>query len=172
MRKKFLFILAIVSMVAAACGGGSSNAVEGCPDIPSADGVSEDNDVTVALVYDIGGRGDQSFNDSAACGIETAANALGIEFSEASPNADGSNRGELLQLGADNADMVIGVGFLFEGDVATVGGANADTDFAVVDSGMLDFANGAVPYGDNIGCLLYTSPSPRDQRGSRMPSSA
>ena len=23
-----------------------------------------------------------------------------------------------------------------------------------------------------IGCLLYTSPSPRDQRGSRMPSSA
>ena len=24
----------------------------------------------------------------------------------------------------------------------------------------------------NPGCLLYTSPSPRDQRGSRMPSSA
>ena len=24
----------------------------------------------------------------------------------------------------------------------------------------------------NLGCLLYTSPSPRDQRGSRMPSSA
>ena len=26
--------------------------------------------------------------------------------------------------------------------------------------------------GRNIICLLYTSPSPRDQRGSRMPSSA
>ena len=26
--------------------------------------------------------------------------------------------------------------------------------------------------GDGIFCLLYTSPSPRDQRGSRMPSSA
>ena len=25
---------------------------------------------------------------------------------------------------------------------------------------------------DKDGCLLYTSPSPRDQRGSRMPSSA
>ena len=25
---------------------------------------------------------------------------------------------------------------------------------------------------DNVACLLYTSPSPRDQRGSRMPSSA
>ena len=35
----------------------------------------------------------------------------------------------------------------------------------------------AVVYPDNvwyqyIDCLLYTSPSPRDQRGSRMPSSA
>ena len=26
--------------------------------------------------------------------------------------------------------------------------------------------------GKRLGCLLYTSPSPRDQRGSRMPSSA
>ena len=26
--------------------------------------------------------------------------------------------------------------------------------------------------GNTAGCLLYTSPSPRDQRGSRMPSSA
>ena len=26
--------------------------------------------------------------------------------------------------------------------------------------------------GIRLGCLLYTSPSPRDQRGSRMPSSA
>ena len=30
---------------------------------------------------------------------------------------------------------------------------------------------GGFSYGDYF-CLLYTSPSPRDQRGSRMPSSA
>ena len=29
-----------------------------------------------------------------------------------------------------------------------------------------------VPFSEIEGCLLYTSPSPRDQRGSRMPSSA
>ena len=29
-----------------------------------------------------------------------------------------------------------------------------------------------VATGATMGCLLYTSPSPRDQRGSRMPSSA
>ena len=28
------------------------------------------------------------------------------------------------------------------------------------------------PGADSVSCLLYTSPSPRDQRGSRMPSSA
>ena len=28
------------------------------------------------------------------------------------------------------------------------------------------------PQGNSYSCLLYTSPSPRDQRGSRMPSSA
>ena len=31
--------------------------------------------------------------------------------------------------------------------------------------------NTAIDYED-VSCLLYTSPSPRDQRGSRMPSSA
>ena len=30
----------------------------------------------------------------------------------------------------------------------------------------------AICYGESLDCLLYTSPSPRDQRGSRMPSSA
>ena len=31
---------------------------------------------------------------------------------------------------------------------------------------------GYVQLGQSSSCLLYTSPSPRDQRGSRMPSSA
>ena len=30
----------------------------------------------------------------------------------------------------------------------------------------------SIAYGYALSCLLYTSPSPRDQRGSRMPSSA
>ena len=34
------------------------------------------------------------------------------------------------------------------------------------------FAIGPNNVRDIVACLLYTSPSPRDQRGSRMPSSA
>ena len=37
---------------------------------------------------------------------------------------------------------------------------------------LFTFADGYNGNYDNSGCLLYTSPSPRDQRGSRMPSSA
>ena len=33
-------------------------------------------------------------------------------------------------------------------------------------------AEGIETIAERITCLLYTSPSPRDQRGSRMPSSA
>ena len=39
---------------------------------------------------------------------------------------------------------------------------NTDHDYEMVNSSYAEF----------YGCLLYTSPSPRDQRGSRMPSSA
>ena len=36
----------------------------------------------------------------------------------------------------------------------------------------LNITSNAKESGDPLFCLLYTSPSPRDQRGSRMPSSA
>ena len=114
----------------------------------------EMTDISVGLVFDIGGRGDQSFNDSAAAGIERAAAELGITFTEASPEPDGSNRGELLQLAADAHDIVIGVGFLFETDAAAVGAENPDTRFGVVDSAMMDWEAGA-PYGDNIAGLVF-----------------
>ena len=39
-------------------------------------------------------------------------------------------------------------------------------------SGMKVCCGGIVGMGEDTNCLLYTSPSPRDQRGSRMPSSA
>ena len=46
----------------------------------------------------------------------------------------------------------------------------ADGGFDVVSAGRGVIAEMVV--GEDDGCLLYTSPSPRDQRGSRMPSSA
>ena len=48
-----------------------------------------------------------------------------------------------------------------EGAVVVAGGATAASSSGAAGSGTT-----------GGGCLLYTSPSPRDQRGSRMPSSA
>jgi basic membrane protein A len=113
----------------------------------------------VGLVYDIGGRGDQSFNDSAARGVEKAQSELGITFTEASPNADGSNRKELLDLAAQSSDIVIAVGFLFEPDAATVGKSNPTKTFGVVDSPMVDTTadpSGATPYAPNISGLVFS----------------
>ena len=39
-------------------------------------------------------------------------------------------------------------------------------------NGLINPDEGKVIIHGKVGCLLYTSPSPRDQRGSRMPSSA
>lgn len=157
--RKLLSLLAILSLIAVSCGDGgstNSNAVEGCPDIPSADGLSSESDESVGLVYDIGGRGDLSFNDSAACGLEVADGAIGVGFTEASPNDDGSNRGELLQLAADGNPIVVGVGFLFEADAAAVAAENPDTNFAVIDSAMIDFSQDPpAPYGDNVAGLTF-----------------
>ena len=91
-------------------------------------------DVSAALVFDIGGRGDQSFNDSAAAGLDRAAELMGVNTSEASPNPDGSNRAELLQLSADGSDLVIGVGFLFGESITAVAANNPDTFFGIIDS--------------------------------------
>lgn len=170
-QSRLLALLAAVMLVLAACGGSgddtTTTAGAGATTTTEAETTTTEGEetttteamaepVTVGLVFDIGGRGDQSFNDSAAAGLERAADELGITFTEASPNDDGSNRAELLQLAADSNDIVIAVGFLFEGDAAAVGAFNPDTNFGVIDSPMLDFAqNPPVPYSDNIAGLVF-----------------
>ena len=162
MRKRLLLLLSVLlsfSLIAAACGDDDDDTETSSDTDESTDEATEEvaaSDVTVGLVYDIGGRGDLSFNDSAAEGLDRAQTELGISFSEASPNDDGSNRGDLLQIAADANPIVIGVGFLFETDAAAVAAENADTNFAVIDSLMLDFSQDpAAPYGDNVAGLVF-----------------
>lgn len=168
--KRLLAAGLAASLVLAACGGDDDAAPadeptedESTADTGEATEPTEESEepsgdaFNVGLTYDIGGRGDQSFNDSAAEGIDRAASDLGITFSEAEPNADGSDRAELLQLQADQSALVIGVGFLFADDVANVAAENPDTNFAVVDDAMLDFEaeGGPAPRCDNCAGLTF-----------------
>lgn len=104
--------------------------------------------VKVGMVYDIGGRGDQSFNDSAAAGLDKAKAELGITASEASANNDGSNREELLNLQADESDLVFGIGFLFGDPMLAAATASPNVNFAIVDGFIPDAP-------DNVAMLLF-----------------
>ena len=72
--------------------------------------------------------------------------------------------GNLITLGIDQADRTRRIRATALGR-----GLRARTDIIVIDLGPLLASTSASQLMD---CLLYTSPSPRDQRGSRMPSSA
>src|SRR5207249_4975701 len=75
-------LLAAVSIVAAACGSSGAS--------PRAK--------AVALLYDLGGRGDKSFNDAAAAGYDKAKTDFGFDGKELQPNSGGTNRDELITL--------------------------------------------------------------------------
>ena len=51
-------------------------------------------------------------------------------------------------------------------------GSNTVSDTNTARGALLAFGRDQTAVDDVRVCLLYTSPSPRDQRGSRMPSSA
>ncbi len=90
-------------------------------------------EVKVGLVFDVGGRGDRSFNDAAWRGLERARDELGVEIQAIEPG-DGSDReGALRQLAAGGADLVIGVGFIFSRDLDRLAGEFPEVAFAGVD---------------------------------------
>jgi basic membrane protein A len=121
-------LLAVLALVVAACGGDGA-------------GDGDGDGTPVGLVYDIGGRGDQSFNDSAAAGLDLAVSDLGIAAAEAAANDDGSNREELLNLQAEANDLVFGIGFLFATPMTNAATANPDVNFAIVDDASVELPN-------------------------------
>jgi len=108
-------------------------------------------ELRIGLAYDEGGRGDQSFNDSAYAGASAAADALGAELQELSPNEDASNRAELLtQLAEQGFNPVIAVGFAYDDVIAEVAPQFPETTFAQVDGSNADGAK-----GDNVTGLVF-----------------
>jgi len=137
------------SLALAACasdeetGGGSASG-----------GSAASGDLQIGLAYDTGGRGDRSFNDSAYAGASAAAEALGGEVEEFSPNDDGSDRAEgLAQLAEAGYDPVIAVGFNYDEVIADVAADYPDTTFAQVDGSNTLFDGSSK--GDNVTGLLF-----------------
>jgi basic membrane protein A len=98
-------------------------------------------ELKVGMVFDIGGKGDQSFNDSAFRGLEWAANDLKITHLEIEPGADADRESGLRMIASQGFDYIIGVGFLFEASIKAVAAEFPNTKFGIVDGYVPDMPN-------------------------------
>jgi basic membrane protein A and related proteins len=87
----------------------------------------------IGLVFDVGGRGDKSFNDAAYAGLERAENELGVEASFLEPVGTEDREAAVRLFAARGLDLVIAVGFIFTSDVDAVAAAYPGVHFACVD---------------------------------------
>jgi basic membrane protein A len=94
----------------------------------------------IGLVFDVGGKGDKSFNDSAYRGLEWAKNgsdeyeALPINFTTIEPGSGGAGRESAMRMmAAQGFDLVIGVGYLFSDTARSLAESFPNVNFAVVD---------------------------------------
>lgn len=89
--------------------------------------------LTMSILFDLKGRGDKSFNDSAAVGLDKAAAEFGYEVTE--EVRSGSDEAQLLKKAADGgATLILGVGFAWGEAMAESAAANPDINFAIVDA--------------------------------------
>ena len=118
-----------------ACGGtkdvkGSADNTLETRTLTQASGVNN----KVGMMYDITGRGDQSFNDSAGAGLDKAKADFGIAATESTPTGDADRADRLNLLATSGNGLIIGVGFLW-GDAITAGAkANPNINFGIIDS--------------------------------------
>jgi basic membrane protein A len=132
---------------------------------------------TIGLALDVGGRGDQSFNDGALRGLEEM--AAGLRYTahgyEPLPGAQGlgipppivlagkaqEDYEPNLQLLVDQgSELVIAVGFMMEPAVRAVAARNPSTKFLLLDSPVLD-ASGKPTVLPNVRAVMY-----RENEGS------
>ena len=125
MRKpiEHLFIVLAITAAVAVMLGGCSAEQPG----------SVDGALRVGMVFDVGGKGDKSFNDSAYRGLLHAADQFGVEHTEFEPGQDADRETGLRKLAQAQYDIIIGVGFLFSDAMRKVAVDYPDVKFACID---------------------------------------
>jgi len=99
---------------------------------------------SVAVAYDLSGRGDGGFNDIAYNGARQAADELGLELIEVTAKLDDTDddRAERLRLLAERGyDAIIAVGFTYAVPMQTVAAEFPVVEFAIVDDGTVSGPN-------------------------------
>ena len=136
-------IMSVAALALTACGSSDSGG-----DATSGEG----SDVKACLAYDVGGRGDQSFNDSAAKGLDQAKEELGVEIEEVEASQgenDAAREDRLNQLVDADCTNIIGVGYIYAKAIGGAAKDNPDVSFAIIDDASADSE------GKNVAQLVF-----------------
>ncbi|MFJ3638836.1 BMP family protein [Streptomyces sp. NPDC090108] len=124
---------AVVALAATGCGGSSKDAAN---DSGKSGKSGTYSGKGVGLAYDIGGKGDQSFNDAAFAGLQKAEKEFKIGGRDIEPQ-DGESSADkvqrLQQLAQAGYNPVIGVGFVYADAVKEVAAKFPKTTFGIID---------------------------------------
>lgn len=124
---KLRILIPALVIVAAGCGSGSK------AEEPLTNGESKPA-LTIALVFDEAGRGDKSFNDSAARGLDQVAEELKARTREIDSKSASDYKPNFESLVFDKPDLIIGVGVSMDSALHEAAKANPSQKFALIDT--------------------------------------
>jgi basic membrane protein A len=111
---------AVLAFSFAGCGGGGTTQPKGT--------------IRLAMVTDVGGLGDKSFNDSAYTGLKRAKTELGADIQVLESKSAADYQPNLSALADENYDEIFAIGFLMNKDLAQVASNHAKGHFAIIDA--------------------------------------
>jgi basic membrane protein A and related proteins len=97
-------------------------------------GVAGAQDFTPAIIFDMGGKFDKSFNEAAYTGAERFKDETGIEYLEFEVTNESQRDQALRRMARRGADVVVAVGFSFATPLEAIAQEYPDTQFVIIDS--------------------------------------
>lgn len=97
-------------------------------------------DMTPAVVFDMGGKFDRSFNEGIYNGVELFKAETGVEYLEFEVTNEAQREQALRRMAEDGADIVIAVGFAQAPALEIVAQEFPDTNFTIIDM-VVDLPN-------------------------------
>ncbi|MFJ8051571.1 BMP family protein [Streptomyces luteogriseus] len=130
--------------VAGAATASLALALSACGSTSTSGSSDSKGDKGLAIAYDVGGKGDQSFNDAAYAGLEQAKKEFGYQTADVEPTegeTDADKEQRLVSLAKQGHNPVIGVGYAYAAAVKGAAAKFPDTTFGIVDDSTINTKN-------------------------------
>ncbi|HLK17028.1 MAG TPA: BMP family ABC transporter substrate-binding protein [Fimbriimonadaceae bacterium] len=140
MRSSLVLLLAVAALV------GCSQTNSGTASSTGSGASGSGKGMTVGVVFDSGGVGDKSFNDSAKAGLDRAEKELGITPKTVASQSEKDYATNIEAMASAGSGLVVAVGFAQDKALKALAPKYPNTKFAIVD-GTVD--------APNVRCLKF-----------------